>query len=185
MFELDRFIEDCKTAVKADPTHKSVHELVAAAMAEHASVIAALGEPTRAGVTKLYHADDLTVLNLVWGPQQAIQPHNHNMWAVIGMYGGREDNVFWRRVEGSEDGRIEAASAKSLSTGDCAPLGKDIIHTVLNPTMKLAGALHVYGGDFFGAHRSEWCPENLTEREMDVQASVRAFEEANKRLGLH
>ncbi len=185
MLDLDQFIEDCKTAVKVDPTHKSVHEVVARAVSNPTAVLNALGEPTRAGVTKLYHSDDLTILNLVWGPHQNIMPHNHNMWAVIGMYGGREDNVFWCRVDDGDDGRIEAAGAKSLSTGDCSPLGKDIIHTVLNPTMKLSGALHVYGGDFFGAHRSEWCPENLTEREMDVQAVVQAFEEANKRLSLH
>ena len=185
MFDLDRFVDECKAAVKADPTHRSVNEILARAVSEPGEVLNALGEPTRAGVTKLYHADDLTVLNLVWGPQQTIMPHNHNMWAVIGMYGGREDNVFWRRIEGLDEGLIEAAGAKSLGTGDCAPLGKDIIHTVLNPTMKLSGALHVYGGDFFAAHRSEWDPECLTEREMDVQASVRAFEEANKRLGLH
>lgn len=185
MFDVEQFIEECKAAVKADPTHKTVNEIVSRAVSNAGEVVKALGEPTRAGVTKLYHSDDLTILNLVWGPHQNIMPHNHNMWAVIGMYGGREDNVFWRRIEGSEDGRIEAAGAKSLSTGDCAPLGKDIIHTVLNPTMKLSGALHVYGGDFFEAHRSEWDPESLTEREMDVQASVRAFEEANKRLGIH
>ena len=111
-------------------------------------------------------------------------PHNHEMWAVIGMYGGREDNMFWRRLPDCADGRVEAAGARSLSTGDCAPLGKDIIHSVLNPTLKLSGALHVYGGDFFETHRSEWDPEALTERQMDVQASVRGFEEANKRLGI-
>lgn len=185
MFDVERFIEDCKSAVKADPSHKSVHEIVTRAVSEPTAVMAALGEPCRAGVTTLYHADDLTILNLAWGPHQNIMPHDHNMWAVIGMYGGREDNMFWRKIPGSADGRVEAAGAKSLSTGDCTPLGKDIIHSVLNPTLKLSAALHVYGGDFFGAHRHEWCPENLTEREMDVQASIRAFEEANKRLALH
>jgi predicted metal-dependent enzyme (double-stranded beta helix superfamily) len=184
MFDTDRFIADCRAAVSKDPTHKSVYEIIREAVADPASVVAALGEPTRAGVYKLYHAPNLTILNLVWGPHQNIMPHNHDMWAVIGMYGGREDNLFWRRLPDHADGKIEAAGAKSLSTGDCAPLGKDIIHSVLNPTLKLSGALHVYGGDFFNAHRSEWCPEELTEREMDVQASVRSFEAANARLGL-
>lgn len=184
MFDLDQFIEDCKAAVKEDPTHKAAHEVIARAISDPAAIVKTLGEPTRAGAQKLYHSPNLTILNLAWGPQQCIQPHNHNMWAVIGMYGGREDNVFWRRVPGCEDGLIEAAGAKSLNTGDCAPLGKDIIHSVLNPTMKLAGALHVYGGDFFNEHRSDWDPEELTEREMDVQASIRGFEEANRRMGL-
>lgn len=184
MFDLDQFIEDCKAAVKEDPTHKAVQELTSRAVANPEEVIRAVGEPTRAGAQTLYRSSTLTILNLCWGPHQMIMPHNHDMWAVIGMYGGREDNVFWRRLPECEDGRIEAAGAKSLARKDCVPFGRDIIHSVVNPTMKLNGAFHIYGGDFFDADRSEWDPEDLTEREMDVEASIRAFEEANKRLGL-
>lgn len=43
-------------------------------------------------------------------------PHNHRMWAVIGIYTGREDNIFWRRVTGNVDGRIEAAGSRSGMT---------------------------------------------------------------------
>ena len=96
-------------------------------------------------------------------------PHDHRMWAVIGIYGGREDNIFWRRIKDDPHGRIEAAGAKALSTGDCAPLGKDIIHSVTNPIGKLTGAIHVYGGDFFEAERSEWEAEGLTEHPYDVE----------------
>jgi uncharacterized protein YjbI with pentapeptide repeats len=46
----------------------------------------------------LYHASDLTILNVVWAPRMTIMPHNHQMWAVIGIYTGREDNIFWRRA---------------------------------------------------------------------------------------
>jgi hypothetical protein len=35
-------------------------------------------------------------LNVVWGPRMTIMPHNHRMWTVIGIYTGREDNIFWR-----------------------------------------------------------------------------------------
>jgi predicted metal-dependent enzyme (double-stranded beta helix superfamily) len=45
-------------------------------------------------------------------------PHNHKMWTVIGIYTGREDNIFWRCVPGHADGRIEAAGAKALSDRD-------------------------------------------------------------------
>jgi predicted metal-dependent enzyme (double-stranded beta helix superfamily) len=37
--------------------------------------------------------------------------------------------------------------------------GDNIIHSVTNPIPRLTGAIHVYGGDFFGAERSEWDPE--------------------------
>jgi predicted metal-dependent enzyme (double-stranded beta helix superfamily) len=47
-------------------------------------------------VQRLYSSADLTILNVVWGPRMTIMPHNHRMWAVIGIYTGREDNIFWR-----------------------------------------------------------------------------------------
>lgn len=179
MFDLDRFISDCRDAVAADPSHKSVREVVARAVCEPAAVIAGLGEPTRAGVDGLYRSDSLTILNVVWGPRMTIMPHNHLMWAVIGIYTGREDNIFWRRLPQGAPGRIEAAGAKSIGVRDVEPLGHDIIHTVTNPLPRLTGAIHVYGGDFYAVSRSEWDPETLTERPFDMEKNVRLFEAAN------
>ena len=42
-----------------------------------------------------------------------IMPHNHEMTAIIGVYIGGEDNIFWRRT-GDALGLIKAASARSL-----------------------------------------------------------------------
>jgi predicted metal-dependent enzyme (double-stranded beta helix superfamily) len=140
----------------------------------------ALGEPERAGFNTLHRSETLTVLNLVWGPHMTLAPHNHGMWAVIGLYTGREDNIFWRRVgEAEGEGRIEAAGAKSLSAGEAAPLGRDIIHSVLNPIPRLTGALHVYGGDFFCPGRSEWNAETLREGPYDADRTRALFEAAN------
>ena len=106
-------------------------------------------------------------------------PHNHQMWAVIGIYTGREDNIFWRRVPGSQGGKVEAAGARALCEKDAEPLGRDIIHSVTNPIARLTGAIHVYGGDFFAVSRSEWNPESLLERRYDVDGVMRQFEESN------
>lgn len=179
MFELDQFIADCRAAVAQDSSHKAVREVVAKAVAEPGAVLKGLGEPKRAALTKLYHGPDLTVLNVVWGPHMTIMPHNHNMWAVIGVYSGREDNIFWRRLP---EGRVEAAGAKALSAKDAAPLGPDIIHSVTNPIPRLTGAIHVYGGDFFATARSEWDPESLTEGRYDPEKAMRLFEESNRSL---
>ncbi len=183
MFDLDRLIEDCRAALAADPSHKTVREVVARAVSEPAAVIKGLGEPKRAEVQKLYHADDLTIINVIWAPRMTIMPHNHEMWAVIGIYTGREDNIFWRRIKDAPDGRIEAAGAKALSEKDAAPLGPDIIHSVTNPIPRLTGAIHVYGGDFYGTERSEWDAETLGELPYDVNKTIRLFEEANSLYG--
>lgn len=104
------------------------------------------------------------------------------MWAVIGIYTGREDNIFWRRVPGSPAGQVEAAGARALRVKDAEPLGRDIIHSVTNPIPRLTGAIHVYGGDFFGVPRSEWDAESLLEQSCDGAKMARRFEEANALL---
>ena len=179
MFDLERLSADCRAALKEDSSHKSVREVLARAVADPAGILKTLGEPKRPEIQKLYHAPDLTILNVIWGPKMTIMPHNHRMWAVSGVYSGREDNIFWRRVPGAQGGKLEAAGAKALSEKDAEPLGHNIIHSVTNPIPRLTGAIHVYGGDFFAEERSEWDPETLLEERFDVERAMRLFEEAN------
>ena len=180
MFETEQFIADCRAALAADPTHKAIREVLSRAMSEPAAVLRGLGEPKRAEIRTLFHSGSLTILNVVWAPGQIRMPHNHRMWAVIGIYSGREDNVFWRRIPG-EPNRIEAAGAKALCARDAVPLGSDIIHSVINPIDRLTGAIHIYGGDFFAAERSEWDPLTLDEHRSDGEQARRRFEQANAR----
>jgi len=184
MFDRDQFIADCQAAIAEDPTHKAAREVVARAVANPEAVLKGLGEPTRGAIDTLYNAPDLTIINVIWGPHMTIHPHNHEMWAVIGVYTGREDNIFWRRQPDGQNGRIEAAGAKELCVGDASPLGPDIIHSVTNPIPRLTGAIHVYGGDFFETPRSEWDPEALTEAPYDVAKTRQLFEDSNRLLDL-
>jgi predicted metal-dependent enzyme (double-stranded beta helix superfamily) len=182
MFDLDQFIADCRAALAEDASHKAVREVVARAVTDPTAVLKGLGEPRLAGVDPLYHAPDLTILNVVWGSMMTIMPHEHRLWAVIGVYTGAEDNMFWRRLgDASGRSRITAAGARSLRVGDAEPLGRDIVHSVTNPIPRLTGAIHVYGGDFFAVERSEWDPETLIERPYDVAKNMRLFHEANAR----
>ena len=98
MFDTDQFIADCRAAVAEQNSHMAVKELVARAVSDSPSVIKGLGEPIEAGVNELIVSDKLTVLNLIWGPMMTLKPHDHKMWAVIGIYTGREDNIFWRKI---------------------------------------------------------------------------------------
>lgn len=82
MFERERFIEECRRALKERDAHAAVRELVARAVSEPMQIVRALGEPRRAGVEAIYKADDLTILNLCWGPQMKFKPHDHRMWPL-------------------------------------------------------------------------------------------------------
>ena len=175
MFNKDRFIQDCIEAIP-----EAVREVVTEAVSNPRSIMSDLGEPERAGIEALYRSPELTIINFAWAPCMSLMPHNHQMFSVVGIYSGREDNVFWRRTESS----IEAAGAKSLGVGDVATLGTTIIHSVLNPIGKMTCALHVYGGDFFDPveARSEWDHETLTERPWDIDRVKLLFQEAQARF---
>ena len=178
MFDKDHFIQDCKNAVAEGQA--AIREVVAEAVSDSAEVMSELGEPEHAGITPIYRSSDLTIINFVWAPCMSLMPHNHQMFSVVGIYSGREDNVFWRRTETT----IEAAGAKSLGVGDVAALGRDIIHSVLNPIGKMTCAIHVYGGDFFdpAEPRSEWDHETLIERPWDIDKVKSLFRDAEARF---
>jgi predicted metal-dependent enzyme (double-stranded beta helix superfamily) len=177
-FDLERFIDDVRHAHRAGAGQAGVHELVARAVSTPASVLKGLGEPTGAGIFKLYHDSELTILNIVWAPLMVLLPHNHTMWATIGIYTGREDNILWR----STDGHVTACGGKSLCERDVFSLNEDAVHSVVNPIERLTAAIHVYGGDFFAPGRSEWDPETLTERPFDTDRNLQRFHDADARF---
>jgi predicted metal-dependent enzyme (double-stranded beta helix superfamily) len=180
MFDLDRFKADCSAAMAEQGALLAIREIVARAVEIPGAVLKALGQPSRAEVQTLHRSTDLTILNVIWGPRMTVMPHNHEMWAVIGIYTGREDNILWRKIQVEATSRIEAVGAKALSERDALPLGHEIIHSVTNPIGRLTGAIHVYGGDFFAVPRKEWDPERLVEQPYDVQKTLQLFEESNQ-----
>jgi predicted metal-dependent enzyme (double-stranded beta helix superfamily) len=178
MFQVAQFVADCKRANAEANAQGAVREVVARAVSGPGEILRALGEPELAGVHALYRAGDLTVIHFVWGPDMWLPPHDHGMWAVIGIYGGREHNVFYGR---SENGLIQRGS-KDLDAKATIPLAKPAIHAVHNPLAKLTAALHVYGGDFYDTPRREWDPETFEEKPYDLEKNLGLFEKANEKL---
>lgn len=178
-FEVARFVEECKRATEdTAEAQPAVREVLARAISDSRSVLAGVGEPQTGGIQTLYRSASLSILNIVWAPLMQLMPHEHNMWALIGIYTGREDNIFWQR----QGGELKAQTATALSQGSVTPLPRDVVHSVTNPIEKLTGAIHIYGGDFFSVPRSEWDPETLTERDWDIQRAIRIFKESNQRF---
>jgi predicted metal-dependent enzyme (double-stranded beta helix superfamily) len=172
MFDKEQLISDCHDALQGDRASRNVRDIVARAVADSASVIRSLGEPKQGGLDVLYRSPELTVLNVLWAARRIVMPHNHNMWAVIGVYNGREDNILWRQLPEGANAGVEAAGAKTLGAGDTVAFGADVIHSVVNPLERITGAIHVYGGDFFRPDRMEWDPESLQERLWDPEKAL-------------
>jgi len=175
MFDKEQFVSDCLGALNGDRASRNVREIVGRAVAESAEVARCLGTPKIGGLNVLHRSPQLTVLNVVWPAGMIVMPHNHALWAVIGVYNGREDNILWRQLPEDANGRIEAAGARTLSPGDTIAFGADVIHSVVNPLGRMTGAIHVYGGDFFDVSRSEWDPESLREKPYDLEKALRMF----------
>ncbi len=174
MFDLDQFIADLR-ATLPERSRQPLKEVVARAISDPAALIKGIGEPDKAGVQVLYKSPELTVLNLLWAPRQITLPHNHRMSAAIGMYAGREDNMFWRRVPNAAKFQIEAAGGEALGAGDVVLLGPDSVHSVINPLSKISAAIHVYDGNFMEIERSMWNAETLVEERLDVRAVVQGM----------
>ncbi len=176
MFDTDSFLADCVSAAREPDARLAVKEVLARATADPVGTARAL-PPKRAGITKLHVSPEVTVLQVVWAPGMSFGPHDHRMWAAIGIYTGGEDNSFFRR----SDGTLTASGGKQLRPGDVALLGDDTIHAVANPTTEFTGSIHIYGGDFFATQRSEWRGDPYREQPYDVDDVLRYFEEANAR----
>ena len=169
MFDVDQFVADLRDTI-SERSRQAMRDVVARAISDPVQLLLAIGTPDKPGLQVLHSSPELTVLNLAWAPRQMTLPHNHLLTAVIGMYGGREENMFWRRVPSSRKYQIEAAGGQALGTGDVAVLGKDVIHSVVNPLGRISGAIHVYDGDFFAMQRSMWDAETLKEAPYDLKA---------------
>jgi predicted metal-dependent enzyme (double-stranded beta helix superfamily) len=174
VFDVDDFISDCLTAVRADEPRLAIKEVLERAVSMPGALAEAL-PPDRAELVPLHRSRELTVLKVVWAPGMRVDPHDHRMWAAIGIYTGGEDNAFYRR-EGT--GLVESGG-KRLLAEDVVLLGDDVIHSVTNPTPMQTGAIHIYGGDFFDTPRSEWSGEPLAEQPHDVSRLLARFEAAN------
>jgi len=179
--DIDQFVADCVAANEETDAQMAVNEVLARAVSTPNAVLAALGDPEKAGLNVLLSSPTLTIFAATWTPQMNLMPHDHLMWANIGIYTGREDNIFWNRTD---DG-IKAYGADALFTKDTAMLPENVVHSVTNPLLRFTGGIHIYGGDFFNTQRSQWNPETLDEEPSDGAVIRSMFERENARLGLN
>jgi predicted metal-dependent enzyme (double-stranded beta helix superfamily) len=179
MFDLDGFLSECTVARQESEPLRAIKAVLDRAVSNGTDVATAL-PPERAGITGLHVSPELTVIKVVWAPGMRLWPHDHRMWAAIGIYTGGEDNEFFRR-DGSS---LVDSGGRSLEAGDVCLLGDDVVHAVANPTSQFTGAIHIYGGDFFTQPRSEWSSVPYEEQPFDVERTLAHFEAENVKAGI-
>ncbi len=176
MFDVDSFLSECVAAASGSDALSAIREVLGRAVSTDSGVRTAL-PPTKADLEPLYASETVTIVKVTWAPGMALPPHDHRMWAAIGIYGGVEDNMFWRRQEET----IVESGGRSLAQSDVLLLGSDVVHSVTNPlTRAYTSAIHIYGGDFMTRPRSMWDPETLLEGPADGNSVRQLFDQANR-----
>src|SRR5512145_1677910 len=89
-FDRERFVDDCVAASAEHDPQAAVREVLARAVADHSAVLSALGAPDAAGLDVLHRSPTLTIFAAKWAPRMHLPAHDHRMWALIGIYTGRE-----------------------------------------------------------------------------------------------
>jgi predicted metal-dependent enzyme (double-stranded beta helix superfamily) len=179
LFDLDTFLVDLAACAGEHDPRAAAHGVLERALARPGEVADAL-MPTAGGITLLHRQPDFTVISVAWAPKMQLMPHDHRMWALISIYAGTEDNRFYRR----DEGELVDSGERRVETGEICSLGVQTIHSVRNPTDRLTGAIHVYGGDFVEQPRSQWGPGDRIERTYDPAEVERQFRAANAAAGL-
>lgn len=171
MFDFSRFAEACQTSLKMPDPADAVRKIMSDAMTVPTSIESALGteelnEGDSAKYVFLHQSPALTILKVVMPGNLLSPPHNHLIWAVIGIYKGRENNIFYRR----EGDRIVETGRRDLVAPEVMMLTPDVIHGISNPIAHQSYALHVYGGSLANPARSLWNPFTLKEEPFQIPA---------------
>jgi len=167
MFDLKTFLENCQALVNYKNAGDRCHKLLSDTMTNLPAAKRSLGSlrpQERPEDAFLFRSPNLFIFNSLLLPNLISPPHTHGTWAVIGIYEGQEDNIFYTR----ENGTLEESGRKSLTPGEVVLLEPDTIHAVSNPFSTPSLALHIYGADLFSTQRSMWNPNTMEESPFEL-----------------
>lgn len=169
MFDLQQFVQECQSALDDPKPAQRIESLVKEAISDPNAVRDAFANAEsveRLGPISFACRDvSISVADVTTPPGLRSPAHNHNMWAVIGVYDGQEHNRFYRY----EDGKLHEKGERLLKEGDIAILGPEAVHAIANPLPTVSSALHVYGGDLAERpDRSMWNPHTNEREDYDI-----------------
>jgi predicted metal-dependent enzyme (double-stranded beta helix superfamily) len=171
MFSADVFVREVQAASVAANPITAVQEVVATTIVDGPSIDSVFGTELKGDNDTLFSSEALTVQRIAWVPGLPNVPHEHRMWAVVGVYAGEELNRIYER---SPDG-LTKLRTRAVPERDVFVLDADAIHSVENPGDEWTAALHVYGGDIVNIERNAWGPDGREVPFAEVDSTRRAM----------
>jgi predicted metal-dependent enzyme (double-stranded beta helix superfamily) len=166
-FDIDDFVTACIEVTERGQPIEAVREIVARSVSAPGALEAAFPVPIAADDDGVLHRSSTLFISQGLFPRGfATGIHDHRVAAVIGVWGGYEDNLLYRRTSGG----IEACGGRRVGVGEVLVLEPDAIHDVHAPADTWSAAIHVYLGDLVALQRSSW---------PDVDGSATCFDGAD------
>jgi len=158
-------IEKCDLALNTPDPQASIETILLEATRDPDIADAIAGRRKFADLSDLaiHRTERLTLLAGALPPGFRAAPHNHNLWSVVGVCAGQEDNQFFER----DGDRLRQIGQASVAGPGVLANDADVIHAICNPLDVPLLALHAYGGDLFATPRSNWDPETHEEIPFD------------------
>ena len=105
----------------------------------------------------------LTLMHARFGPEAMTPIHNHNSWAIVGVYRGRDRYQIWRRSDagsGAGHAQVELIEERVLEPGDVAivPAPPQDIHAQQGFAGEVAYELVLFGTNPAGKPRLYFDP---------------------------
>lgn len=126
------FIRDVKRMLATDPKQGDDLERIAERMRELVTEPSirdwqedAVGNVHSGQQSRPLYQDEsgLTLMHARFGPEAMTPIHNHNSWAIVGVYRGRDLYQKWRRIDagnGAGEAQVELVEERVLEPGDVA-----------------------------------------------------------------
>lgn len=126
------FIRDVKRMLATDPKQGDDLERIAERMRELVAEPSirdwqedAVGNVHSGQQSRPLYQDEsgLTLMHARFGPEAMTPIHNHNSWAIVGVYRGRDLYQKWRRIDagnGAGEAQVELVEERVLEPGDVA-----------------------------------------------------------------
>jgi predicted metal-dependent enzyme (double-stranded beta helix superfamily) len=154
-------VDKCMRALESADAQRNVERILFEAASDPAvaAAIAQRGKFESLEDLAIHRSETLTLLAGSLPPGFKAAPHNHNLWSVVGVCSGQEDNQFFAR-----DGNgLRQIGATSIVGPGVLANDAEVIHAIHNPLDQQLVILHAYGGDLFATPRSNWDPDTYEE----------------------
>src|SRR3982074_3591824 len=142
-FDIGEFVKRCFEGLETDSPVEVISDLLTVTVSKPDRLIDGLPDALGQELV-LFRDPRLTIIQVSIAPGLQYPPHNHGMEAAIGLYSGRERNL-WYGSAGR--GSIVINGGSELRPKDSIKMTGRVIHAVANPGAGHSAGLHVHLGD--------------------------------------